>query len=144
PLRSATLEREPELPDQIIDILETAVGPARAKRRHDMGRIAGEQHAAVPEALHPAALERVDAGPLDLELALVAQHRAQAWEASLWVACLLGFGGPAKLESDPPDVVRLPVQERRLASVEWRVEPEPALGREFRFHVHIDDQEAIV
>jgi hypothetical protein len=38
---------------------------------------------------------------------------------------------PAELEIDPPDIVGLLVQKRRLAAVERRVEPEPAFGRKF-------------
>ena len=39
-----------------------------------------------------------------------------------------GVGVPAELQVDAPDVVGLLVQQRRLAGVERRVEPEPALG----------------
>ena len=40
------------------------------------------------------------------------------------------IGVGAELKVDAPDVVGLLVQQRRLAVMEGRVEPEPALGRE--------------
>ncbi|NJD33699.1 MAG: hypothetical protein FIA96_02480, partial [Betaproteobacteria bacterium] len=43
------------------------------------------------------------------------------------------------LQVDAPDVVGLPVQQRRLVRVERRVEPEPPLGREVRLHPDVGD-----
>ena len=51
---------------------------------------------------------------------------------------------PAKLEIDAPYAVRLLVQQGRLAAVEGRVEPEPALGREVGVHHHVGDQKVVL
>ncbi len=59
----------------------------------------------------------------------------------LFLAIRVGI--PPELEVDAPDVVRLPVQQRRLPGMKRRIEPEPALGRKVRLHVDIGDQEAI-
>ena len=49
-----------------------------------------------------------------------------------------------ELQVDAPDVVRLFVQERRFSRMKRRIEPEPALGREFRIHPHVGDEELIL
>jgi hypothetical protein len=96
------------------------------------------------EALHAPALEGVDADPLQLELALRAEHRADARDHLLRLLLFLGVGVPAELEVDAPDVVGLAVQQHALPRVERRVEPEPALGGEVGLHHHVGDQEAVL
>src|SRR5450432_3246343 len=92
---------------------------------------------------HSPALERIYARPLDLEPRIVAEHRLQPRENVLGFLLLIRIGVPAKLEIDTPDVVGLAMQQRGLVAVKGRIEPEPALGRKFRAHVDIGDQEAI-
>ena len=108
-----------------------------------MRGIAGEEHATVAEMLHPPAGERVDARPFDLEIGRLAQHRAEPRQDALGLLLLVGVGVPAELEVDAPDVVGLPVQQRRLVRMERRIEPEPALRREIGRHVNVGDQEAV-
>ena len=55
-----------------------------------------------------------------------------------------GIGMPAELQVDPPDVVRLLVQQRGASGMEWRIEPEPALGRKRGRHLDVGDQELIL
>ena len=45
-----------------------------------------------------------------------------------------GIGIQAQLEIDSPHVIRLTMQQHRLIAVKRRIEPEPALSREVRFH----------
>ncbi len=95
------------------------------------------------EPLHPPALKRVDARPLDVEFRLRTQHRAKPGQDPFGPALGFGIRIPAQLEVDPPDVIGLPVQERRLPRMERRIEPEPALRRKLGLHVHVDDQEPV-
>ena len=74
---------------------------------------------------------------------VLAEHRAQPRHDPLGLPLLVRIGVPAELEVDAPDVVGLAVQQRRLVRMERRIEPEPALGREIRFHVDVGDQEAV-
>ena len=105
---------ELELPRQVVDVLDAAVRAARAERRDQVRRVAGEERAAAAERAQAPALEGVDAGPLDVEARLLAQHRAQPRQDPLRLLLLLRVGVPAELEIDAPDVVGLPVQQRRL------------------------------
>jgi toxin HigB-1 len=74
----------------------------------------------------------------------MAQHlldaRADAFGPPLGVR----VGVRAELQVDAPDVVGLLVQQRRLARMERRREPEPALGREIGGHLHVGDQELVL
>ena len=56
-----------KLPGQIVRILNAGIGAARAERRDLMRRIADEDHAAMHEAVEPAAVEGVDRDPFELE-----------------------------------------------------------------------------
>ena len=110
-----------------------------------MRGIAGEDHAVVHEALEPAALERVDARPLELERDVLAEHAAHArCRTLLRVELGLAIDVPAELEIEPPDVVRLLVQQRRLSARKRRIEPEPAFGGPLRLHADVGDQEMIL
>ena len=51
---------------------------------------------------------------------------------------------PADLEVEPPDVVRLLVQQGRGAGLEGRVEPEPPFGREVHVHLHVGDEKTVL
>ena len=106
--------------------------------------VAREQHAPVPERGHALALERVDRRPGDLEGRLFAEHGFQARDDALGLPLLDVISLRPELEVDAPHVVRLLVQENRLAFVEGWLEMEPALGREIRLHLDVDDEEAVV
>ncbi len=71
------------------------------------------------------------------------KHGTDARDDALGTPVGFGIGVPAELEVDAPDVVGLTMQEHRLVGMEGRVEPEPALGREWSLHPHIGDQESI-
>ena len=113
-----------------------------------MRRVAGEQHAAMAESLHALAGKGVDAGPDDLELHRcgtdAVEQRAHPRNDALGLALYLRIRVPAELEVDAPDAVGLLVQERALARMERRVEPEAAFAREVGGHRHVRDQEAVV
>ena len=143
PGRRLAAQHQIELPHQIVGILHAGIAAARAERRHDMRRIAGEQHAAVVEAFHAAAGEAVDADPFVVELAL-AQHGFQPRRDAVELLLRLGIGIGAELEIDAEHLVGLAMQQHRLAAMEGRIEPEPALGRKLRLHAHVGDQEAVV
>src|SRR4029079_10198557 len=71
-LRRLAGEHQPELPRQVVRVLDAGVRAARAERRNQVRRIAGEQHAAATERAHAPALKRIDARPLALTARLVA------------------------------------------------------------------------
>src|SRR5690606_19485580 len=120
-----------ELPDQVVGVLDAAIAAARAEGRDDVRAVAGEDHAAMHEAVDALALEGVDRHPVELEIAM-ADDRLDARDDVLRLLLLLGIRIPAELEVDAVDVVRLLVQQRRLTLVKGRLEPEPALGGEVR------------
>ena len=137
-------QHERELPDEVVDVLDAAVRAARAERRHQVRGVAGEQHAAVAELLHAPALERVDARPLDLELA----RRRRASRA--------GAAGSARASSPPRD--RRPsragsrcARRRRPAGAAaptgcgWNggSNQNQRSGGKVRLHLDVGDQEAV-
>src|SRR5690606_42160672 len=91
---------QPQLPDQIVRVLDARIGAARTEGRHLVGRIADEQGAAMAELAHAPALERVDADPFKLEFVLFAQHGPDARNDPLGALFFLGVGVPAELEID--------------------------------------------
>ena len=117
----------------ILGILHAGIAAARAERRDLMRGVAGEDHAAMHEAVEPPAIEAIDRHPFELEIAL-AQHLLQTRDDALRLLLRLDIGIGAELQIDAPDIVRLPVHQRRLAGMERRIEPEPPLGREVRRH----------
>src|SRR6266567_8231686 len=108
-----------------------------------MRRITDEQSPSVPERAHPPALESVHARPFDLELDRIAKHRAQAWKDFFGLLLLIRIGIPPELKVNAPDIIGLAMQQRRLVAMEWRIEPEPALGGKVRRHVNVGDEKAI-
>ena len=54
------------------------------------------------------------------------------------------IGLRAELQIDAPDIVGLAMHQRRLAGMKGRREPEAALGREIRRHVHVGNQELVL
>ena len=142
--RGLPLQHGRELPGEVVGVLHAAVEAAGAEGRDQVRGVAGEDHRAVDEALQAPALEGVDADPLELERPVLAEHRLQARADALGLALLDRVGVPAELEVDAPDVVGLLVQQGRLAGVERRVEPEPALGRVVGRHLDVGDQEPVL
>src|SRR3974390_3013922 len=101
-----------------------------------MRGIAGKDHAAVDETIHAPALEFVQRNPFELEL-VVAEHARNPRPYILRLLLDGWIGITIELQVDPPDIVGLLVQERRAPGMERRIEPEPALGGEFRRHLHV-------
>ena len=108
-----------------------------------MRGIAGKNHPAVEEAIHPPALEFVERDPLELEL-VVTEHARDPRPHVLRLLLDDGIGIAIELEIDAPDVVGLTVQQRGAAGMKRRIEPEPALGRELRGHLDVGDQELVL
>ncbi len=143
-VRRAALEDEGQLPCEVLRILYAAVGAARAERRDAVRGVAGEQHIAMAEAVHAQAGKRIDADPFQGELRIRPQQRLHARHHALGRFLGDRIGVPAELEVDAPDIVGLAMQQHGLVRVERRIEPEPALGREIGFHLHVGDQEAVL
>jgi hypothetical protein len=87
-----------------------------------MRGIADEKDAAMAELLHAAALEGIDADPLELEFAVGAEHGLDPGNDLLRLLLFLRVGLPAELEVDAPHVVGLLVQQHRLVRMERRVD----------------------
>src|SRR5439155_20573603 len=131
-LRSLARQDELQFPRKIVDILDAAVRAARAERRYQVRRIADEQRATPAERMHAAALEGLDARPLDLEARVLAEHSAQPRQDPFRLFLLFRIRIPTQLEVDAPYIVGLAMQQGRLIGVERRIEPEPALGGKIR------------
>ena len=67
-----------------------------------------------------------------------------ARDHAFWFALLVRVGTGPELQIDAIDVVGLLVQQRRVAGVERRLEPEPAFARKVRLHLDIADEEAFL
>ncbi len=143
-VRRLAFHDQRQLPHEVVHILKARVRPACAKGRDLVRRVAHKQHAAVAKIGHAAALEGVDAHPLQLKRPLVAQHGLQTRDDFFGLLFFFGVGVPAELKIDAPDVVALLVQQHTLVGVKRRVEPEPALGRVVGLHDHVGNQEAIL
>ena len=142
--RRVSRDHEAELPAEIVDVLHTRIGAARAEGRDLVRAVAGEDHPTVPEPLHAAALEGVDRRPDDVVLDRLAQHGVEPAADIVFLELLLAVDVPADLEVDPPHVVRLLVQQRGCTRLEPGLEPEPAFGREaLGLHADVGDQEAV-
>jgi len=76
----------------------------------EVGAVAREDHAPVDEAGHPAALESINAIPFLRIFHVGAKHRSDLRVHIFWPDRGVAVDLPAKLEVDPPDVVRLLVQ----------------------------------
>ena len=133
-----------EFPGQVVHVLQPAVCPARPERRHQVGGIAGKDGAAMDEFFHAAALEGVQAHPLVLEFKVGTEEGADLGVDILLLHHLLAVDVPAHLEIDAPDVIGLLVDQRSLAGVERRVEPEAPDRGEVRFHAHVGNQEVVL
>src|ERR1035441_9809288 len=108
-----------------------------------MRTVAGKDHPAVHETRHAPALKGVEAVPLRSERHALPQQAAyQRFDLARIDACRAII--PAELKIESPQVIRLLVQQRRLARVERRIEPEPTLGRSGSRHPDIGDQKAIL
>ena len=93
------------------------------------------------ETAQAAALEGVDRCPIQREI-LVPDHLFDARNDALGLFFDLGIGVPAQLQVNPVDVVRLLVQQRRLAIVKAGLKPEPAFPGEVGLHLDVGNQEA--
>src|SRR5439155_23625253 len=107
-------QHQRQLPHQVVDILDPAVGAARAERRNQMRRIADKKRAPVAKRAHPSTLERVHARPLDVEISFVTEHGAKARQNILRLLFFFRAGSPAQLKSDAPTLTWLTMQPRSL------------------------------
>ncbi len=108
-----------------------------------MRGIAGKNHAAMDELVHPPALEFVQRDPFEIEL-VVPKHARDPRPHILRQFFDSGIGKTIELQINPPDVVGLLVQQRGAPGVERRIEPEPALGRKRGCHLDVGDQELVL
>ncbi len=109
-----------------------------------MCRVTHKQHTAMAEVGHAAALESVDADPLQLKRALVAQHGLQTRDDFFGFPFFFRVGVPTELKVDAPNIVALLVQQHTLLGVKRWVKPEPTLGRVVGFHDHVGNQESVL
>ena len=109
-----------------------------------MRAVAGKDDVPMDEARHASTLEGVDAVPLAFEGDVGPEQAADQRLDILRLDARLPVDVPAELKIEPPDVVGLFVEQRRLPAVERRVEPEPALGREITLHANVGDEEIIL
>src|SRR5262249_4285160 len=98
--------------------------------------------ALVHEPFEPSAVERVDRYPPNREVAM-AEHPFDARYHHIRSLLELKVAIPGELQVDPPDVVRLLVQQGGRARMKWRLQPEPPLRRKIGGHFHVDDQKAV-
>ena len=108
-----------------------------------MRAVADEDHTVVDEALQAPALEGIDRHPVELEIG-AAEHALDARPDVFRLPLDLGIGIPAELQVDAVNVVGLLVQQRRLAGVEGRLEPEAALRREVGLELDVGDEEPLL
>ena len=132
-----------EFPRQVLGVFQPGIGAAGAERRNLMRGIAGKDHAAMDELVHPPALEFVQRDPFEIEL-VMPEHARDPRPHVLRQLFDIGIGKAIELQIDPPDVIRLLVQQRGAAGMERRIEPEPALGRKLRRHLDVGDQELVL
>ena len=138
------VQHEAQFPAEVVDVLNAGIGAPRAEGRYLMRGVAGEDHAAMAESLHPPALEGVDRRPDEVVFDIRAEHRIEAAADVFFPELFLAVDIPAELKIDAPDAVRLLVQQRAVAGFEMRFEPEPAFRREIRFHRDVGDQEVVL
>src|SRR5262249_41654823 len=132
-----------KFPDEIVGVLNSAVRTARAERRHTMRAVAHEQHTPMPKLVEALTAESVNTHPFKLELGILPEQSLHTRDDILRPPFGFRVGIPTQLEIDAPDIVRLLMQQHRLLGVEFRIEPEPALGRKIRCHAHISNQESV-
>ena len=123
--------------------MHAAITAARAEGRDNMGRITDKDHPVMDEAVDAAAIEGVDRYPVQLE-GPSANDLFDPRDHVFRLFLLLRVGVGAQLQIDAVDIVRLLVKQRRLAGMEGRREPEPALGRKVRLHLDIGDEKAFL
>ena len=138
----AAMDRR-EFPRQILGILHAGIRTAGTERRNLMRGIASKDHPAMDEAFQPKAAEPIDRYPFEVEFRMP-QHALDPGADPLGPFLELGIGGGRQLEIDPPDVIRLAVEQSGATGMKGRIEPEPALGRIVAPHPDIGDQELLL
>ena len=133
----------PQLPSQVICVLNARVCAARTKWGHLMRAVTSKDHAVMAKFLNAAALERVDRAPDQLIVDFWAQHRVQPFADLAVFEFFLAVHIPTDLKIDPPHVIGLFVQQGRGAGFEVWLEPEPALCGEVGRHADVGDQKAV-
>src|SRR3979411_3154862 len=99
-----------------------------------MRGIAGKDHAAMDKFLHATTLEFVERYPFEVEL-LMPEHMRDPWPHIFRALLDRRIGIWIELQINPPDVVRLLVQQRGPPGVKRRGEPQTATCRAKRRHL---------
>ena len=108
-----------------------------------MGDIAGEEDAAMAEAVHQLGAIAVRSDPDDLDLGL-AEMPAQPVAHGRGIGDRRGVGIGAHLVVEAPDAVRHRMLPDGAAVVEMCLGPGPALGRQRLLEAHIGDTPAVL
>ena len=112
-----------------------------------MRAVSGEKYWPVAEARHAATLERVDGCPVQFVgwhfAGLAGEHSVYAITDACGIKLCFSVDVPSQLEINPPDAIRLLVQEGRLGLGEGWFKPEPALGGKRCLHLHVSDKEVV-
>ncbi|CAB3928464.1 hypothetical protein LMG26858_06232 [Achromobacter anxifer] len=142
---SLALQHPGQFPGQVAGVVQARVQAAHAEDRHQVGGVAGEQHAAVAVAVQRQAFGVVDGDPQRLPGRGLADHVQMALHARQHVFGLDGLFGVfviADLVVHPPYIAGLPVHEQGGAGVGWRIEPGQAFHRAAGFLFDVDDDVA--
>ncbi len=94
------------------------------------------------KAFHAAALKFVQRDPFEGKVVMAEHaHDPRPYIFRLFLGHGIGVG--TELQVNPPNIVRLTVQQRRTPGMKRRIEPEPALAGEIRGHLDVRNQELI-
>ena len=95
------------------------------------------------EAVDPAAVEGIDADPVELE-GPSTDHLLDPWYHVLRLFLPFRVSVRSELQIDAVDIVGLLVEQGGLPWMKGRGEPEPAFRRKIGLHLDIGDQEAFL
>jgi hypothetical protein len=94
--------------------------------------------------LEAAALKDIDARPHQFETRTIAEHLFKPRDDALQFSFFDGIGIDAELEVEAENAVRLPVHQCRVAGVEGRVKPEPALVSKLEIGAYVGDEKPVL
>src|SRR5271166_1311371 len=137
-LRRKATQYGGQLPGQVRGILHAAVHPLPGERRHQMRRIAGEEHPAAPPMFGDARMERIDGLALDLERNGAAHLRDEGADRLVAFQRLLAFAG--QLHELPADAL---ADRRQLDSRSARIATEGDLPDVVILDDRVDHQPAL-
>ena len=139
------LQHPGKFPGQVAGVVQPGIQAAHAEDRHEVARVAREQHAAVAVAIQRQALGVVDRDPERLPGRGLADHVQVALHTRQHVFRLDGFVGVfvvADLVVDAPHVAGLAMHQQRGPRIGGRIEPRKALDGPLRFLFDVDDDVA--